>query len=139
MVGIMKKYIFAGLLSLVSLVSVDVYANCTGVIDNQSNQPWTFRFSAYKGNVYFSGVACAVNGPCVIPPHAKADLEYTHTGGEVNGRTYITDTKNNGENFHYTTDIFHKCPHIIHYGNTGSVTMNEPGNGSYIIERDSWK
>lgn len=139
----MKKLTQLLSISLITLsLSSTIYAdNCNAIIQNNSNQPWTFRFSTYYGNVYFSGgVSCPVNGPCVIPPHTTANIEYTHTGGYETGRIYVSDNANWEEKLPYkNTLIWERCPHIDNYDSSDSISRNEPGNGSLTIIKDFWK
>jgi hypothetical protein len=127
----------------VSLMFSNVYASsCDGVvIVNNSNQPWDFQFNPYDGRVHFNGgVSCPVNGPCKIPPHATANIEYTHTVSRASGTVVIRDNRKNKKSFSYDNrgNVFKICPEISHNGNTGSVSVNEPHDGSFTIDRDNW-
>jgi hypothetical protein len=132
------------ILSMTSLIlllpcSVVHAYTCGAKITNKSSSPWTFSFKPSDGNVHFNaGVSCQINGPCIIPPHTTAYIEYTTSAGAIRGAATITDSKQRSNSFRYSTIMGRYCPLIIHTGRTGSISLNEPEDGSYAISGEQW-
>lgn len=132
------------LLCLISvLLSSLVYAdNCHRTIQNNSNQTWYFRFIPYYGGIHFTPNTCSEGRRCPVPPHATVNIEYTHTGGWERGAVYIYEDgwSGRGKMFDYTNAVVgSRCPHILHSGATGAVSLNEPAEGDFVIEKDQWE
>lgn len=135
----MKKLFLVCSILLILVCAPTFADNCVGSIQNNSDEFWTVRYSTFDGNVYFTGGSCPVNGPCIIPPHTTMSVEYSHTKGYVTGRLFIEDSNHWLEKFSYGGKLWVRCPHIDHDGATGAVSLNEPANGSFVIEKDNWK
>jgi hypothetical protein len=126
-----------GLLSAASAAD----AACTRHIYNRSANPWTFRATNSQGNLHFNKglFACKnrVNGPCTIPGHTNAEIEYTTTAGIANGTLYITDKTGAVRSFDYR-GLSSNCPTISHNGNTGAVSVNDPSDGDLNAWGATW-
>lgn len=136
----LSKLIVSG--ALLCFTATSTYAdNCNTTIQNNSNQPWIFRFAAFNGNVYFSGnVTCPVNGPCTIPPHTTVNIEYTHQDGYETGRVYIEDTTRWSEKLPYKNILpWVRCPTLSYYDRKDSISINDPQDGGFVINKDTWK
>lgn len=119
-----------------TVFAFDIYANCDGIIVNNSNKPWSIRFHTYKGNVYFTGgLSCPMNGPCVLPAHSRATIEYTTAGGISSGKAYVKDHEGYEQNYIFSNSIFSSCPDI-RYNVTKKININSPKTGSYEIVGD---
>jgi hypothetical protein len=49
----------------------------------------------------------------------------------------ITDASGESKSFFFMGGS-NQCPHINHSGNTGAVTLNEPGNGDFNPWAPTW-
>ena len=116
-------------------------AACTRHIYNRSANPWSFRATNSQGNLHFGKglFACKtrVNGPCTLPAHTNAEIEYTTTAGIANGTIYIRDKSGLERGFDYR-GLSSNCPSISHRGNTGAVALNDPADGDVNAWGATW-
>jgi hypothetical protein len=135
----MRKFKALGLiLTLSTLLSSAAFANCQAVVQNHSSQDWIVRFTSARGNVYFPGAACDKNGPCVVPAHGSLNLEYTYTTGYTVGVVNIKDQRGETRDFGYYGNDPMGCPIIKHNLVAKSVSLNDPGRGSFVVLNDVW-
>jgi hypothetical protein len=117
-------------------------AACTRHIYNRSDNPWTFTATNSQGNVHFTTglYACKnrTNGPCTVPPHTTAGIEYTTTAGISNGTWFIRDKTGEERRFGYLGAASH-CPAISHNGSTGAVALNDPAGGDVNAWGQTWQ
>lgn len=123
--------------------------SCERHIYNKSSCPWSFQQSPSDvhqvGNMYFGNGTlpnCTqLNGPCIIQPGATVTLEYTYTAGRTAGTMLIIDrrgAKDGSKSFGYRTNNYNECPYVVHSGGTGGVSVNEPADGDYTIDKCEW-
>jgi hypothetical protein len=140
-----KKIAYLYLTTFLLLFSTQSFAVCQRWIDNHSNASWEFSFTEHT-DLFISGnghnYMCKPGFHCTIsvPPHQQATLFY-YPSQYVNGFTYaVAEIKDkNGTMKSYTArGEHHNCPHIEHSGRTGGVSMNEPNDGAFTIDQDTW-
>jgi hypothetical protein len=114
-------------------------ASCYRHINNTSTASWTFQFAPASGNTYFIGVqGCPQNGPCTIAAGTSPEIQYTMSEGIAAGSVTITDQTGAAQSFGYLNEYSWRCPSINHSGSTGSVNLNDPGNGDFWPWAATW-
>ena len=129
-----QKYVYLLLAAIAFFTAANSYADhCVRHIYNNSTAPWIFKFATQHGNVTFPGTSCQQNGPCAIPPQSTVEIDYSTTGGQINGLVSITDYTYDTNSFSYDNSTINDglCPYVQHSGDTGSVAVNDPANGDF--------
>lgn len=135
---------------LFTVFSTLSFAACQRAIYNNSANPWEFSFSQNTGiYIHVNGqnymceekyhFTCKVS----VPAHQQATIFYysSQLGGVLDGFTFTkVDIKDkNGIVKSYDARGYHyNCPHIEHKGRTGSVSMNEPHDGDFTVDKEIW-
>lgn len=137
----MMNFLKIGVASLL-LVNGSVFADCQATIVNNSAKAWTFNLiTDFPGENNCN--------PCIISPGTSFSLHYPKI---AQGKMYIIDsTAARWEAFYFSnqrikyeektrTSYYYNegCPYIRHQGNTGAVSVNEPQDGSFVIDKDTW-
>lgn len=136
--------IFLSLTLLISLESCKVYATYIGTIRNNSNADWEFTFDHTTG-VYIQQEGYICMEPCIttIPAHQKVTVYYNEMSGNSDNNTTFTagkitikDKKGTEKLFSYMGHL--KSPKIISSSKPSNISLNDPFDGDFTIEKDTW-
>ena len=122
---------------------------CTRHIYNYSNCTWYFvqRPGPFAGAIAYTGVSGCRRRPafnscagqaCAVGPGCVFEIKYYAPAGLFNRVIEIYDDRRNGQAWQISNSGFGSCPHIVHHGNTGGVSMNEPASGDFAIGQCRW-
>ena len=112
-------------------------AACTSVIRNHSASPW--RIVYYMTNGLLKSDQCPIDymypEQCTIAPNAEVTFTFSPDGDALSGRVQVTDAHDVRQTFSFRGG---SCAYVVHDGNTGTVSMNEPSDGDMSIDGNFW-
>ncbi|MCE3238067.1 MAG: hypothetical protein K0R24_1048 [Gammaproteobacteria bacterium] len=97
---ILQLFLFSILSGIFVTARADDEQSYTGIIANNSQQPWTIRFSISSNSGYLDSMSDCSNGfSCTIAPGMRKTVHYIVQSDQFNGTVTITDNKEHSRAF----------------------------------------
>lgn len=123
------------------LFATQATAACERHVYNNSDTPWTiFGWTqAVDSHIYFGDFCGGVRDSfCVLPPHSVMTITYSTTAGLTSVNVVFVDANRMNSPIFLTGGTAGNCPKTRHEGSTGAVSVNEPADGDFTIDANTW-